>query len=81
MPRRRGVGNSRAAASQNDAGQGAAVAGQGVAAGGEPVLERFADLVTQQRQDVGGVDVGQIRGGDFEYQLANLVVDGDKGEY
>ncbi len=53
--------------------QGAAVAEQGVAAGGEAVVEGFADLLAQQRQDVGGGGVGEVGRGDFEHQLPDRV--------
>ncbi|MFD3662783.1 hypothetical protein ACFWVF_19650 [Streptomyces sp. NPDC058659] len=53
--------------------EGAAVAGHRAAAGGQAVLEGLADLVAQQRQDVGGVSVGEVGRGDFEHQLPDRV--------
>jgi len=58
---------------QDDAVQGAAVAGHRVAAGGEAVFEGLTDLVAQQRQDIGGLDVGEVGWGDFEHQLPDRV--------
>jgi hypothetical protein len=53
--------------------QGAAVAGHRVAAGDQAVFEVLADLLAQRGQDVAGRGVGQVRGGDFEHQLADRV--------
>ncbi|WP_018569527.1 hypothetical protein [Streptomyces sp. PsTaAH-124] len=58
---------------QQSPGQGPAIPRQGVAAGSESVLHRLPDLVAQKRQEIGGLGVGQVRGGDFEHQLPELV--------
>ncbi|UDM05407.1 hypothetical protein LGI35_44910 (plasmid) [Streptomyces longhuiensis] len=58
---------------QDGAVKGAAVAGDRVAAGRETVLEGFADLVAQRRQDVGGLRVGQVGRGHFQHQLPDRV--------
>lgn len=58
--------------------QGAAVAGYRVAAGGEAVLEGLADLLAEQRQNVGRVGVRQVGRCDLEYQVADRVRDVDE---
>ncbi|MEV7189932.1 hypothetical protein [Kitasatospora sp. NPDC093102] len=40
------------------------------------MLEGLADLLAQQRQDVGGVGVGEVGRGDFEHQLPDRVCAG-----
>ncbi|MFD0541812.1 Helicase associated domain protein [Streptomyces mexicanus] len=59
--------------SQDGSVQGAGVSGDRVAAGGEAVFKGLADLFAQQRQDVGGLGVGQVGRGNFEHQLTDCV--------